>query len=228
MFYTTINTILGATTLPRKFMITIILGTILYGIIYYLLSSGYLKVFQVVVPYFLYILILDISLLGILYKGFFGYEKIKNLLFSNNSTVHQPITDSSNTPPNAISAPGIPPNTTTAPPQKEVPPQSQSQSAEQTNHKPSEDELDIDLITEQDVSEEQDDSTSKEHDAPKEKDKDVSEEQDTPKEQDEPTTPKLDENDHPKLTQDNIQKYVINKSKILVDETAKSEDLKLN
>ena len=223
MFYTTIKTILGATTLPRKFMVTIILGTILYGIIYYLLSSGYLKMFQVIVPYFLYIFILDISLLGILYKGFFGYDKIKNLFSGGNSATPPPIVIS----PNTTEAPSgvAPQNTSTLPPRNEAP--HQSQPAEHP-HKPSEDELDIDLITEQDGSEEPDDQVPREPDAHASKEKDIPEEPDTSKVPDEQPTPKPDECDRPKLTQDNIQKYVINKSKILVDETAKSEDLKLN
>jgi len=207
----------------KRFVKTFIIGCICHLVVYSFLSIDLLvnnpiiHVFvNLIRQWYWIIFMIDLSMLGILNKGFFGYETIKNLIFDKNK--HVDMIDH---------------------PTQELfqlkQPDTQLLNESKQLHKKSpkyakkiHEELDIDLLTENEEKMEKEEKTEDElipksinsSDTLKVDDSDIV--CDT----DEPDNDKIGEN--PKLTEDNINKYVTNKNKIVTDMSIKSEDLNLS
>ena len=234
----------------KRFVRTFIIGCICHIIAYSILSIDLLannpmiRVFvNLIKKWYWMIFALDLSMLGILHKGFFGLVSIKNLIFGGNKNT-APTNNIGDEQPQQIQ-PQIrqqiqihqselpQPQAQQQPqPQAQQQPQPQRQKSRDAVKKPSE-ELDIDLLTE---NEERSNVVEEKHSEHKETSSKVivpSETQDIPEvddnddacDVDEPDTGETDGN--PKLTEDNINKYVINKGKIVTNVSLKSEDLNL-
>lgn len=240
MFYCLIDAIPIGTGQPadKRLIRTFIMGSICHAITYILLSSGLVAsdpIVSLFKQWYWMICGIDLSMLGIINKGFFGYEWIKGILCGETLPM---ITDQ-NQPTVLAHEPPIPEVQAPAPTPEPIAkprPVQEHRSASIS----SKDELDIDLLTENDVDVDLDvddsdvlttevaaDTTIPPTDAapanivvsptdtvapPSDAVVVVSETKDTC---------------NPKLTEDNINKYVIGKQKIITTVSVKSEDLNL-